>query len=162
MLKGVDRERAYTPKEIKELKEAAERSDDAPPVIRKIHRRGMAADPLRGLFEATIGGKPAVVEYEPDPDLRDTEQVPLMEEGGIEAFLKREVLPHAPDAWYLPESVKTGYEISFTRYFYRPQPLRTLEEIRADILALEKETEGLLGELIGGERNRHAHGSTKC
>ena len=90
-----------------------------------------------------------MVEYEPDPDLRDTEQIPLLEEGGIEAFLRREVLPHAPDAWYDPESVKTGYEISFTRYFYKPQPLRSLEEIRADILALEKETEGLLGEIIG-------------
>jgi type I restriction enzyme M protein len=62
------------------------------------------------------------------------------------------VLPHAPDAWYVPEGVKTGYEISFTRHFYKPQPLRTLEEIRVDILALEKETEGLLGEIIGEER----------
>ena len=149
-LKGIDPERAYTPKEVKALKETAERADDAPPVIRKIHKKGAAADPLRGLFEATIGGKPAVVEYEPDPDLRDTEQVPLLEEGGIEAFFRREVLPHAPDAWYVPESVKTGYEISFTRYFYKPQPLRTLEEIRADILALEKETEGLLGEIVAG------------
>ncbi len=151
-LKGIDPERAYSPKEIKALKETAERSDDAPPVIRKIHKKGTAADPLHGLFEATIAGKPAVVEYEPDPDLRDTEQVPLLEEGGIEAFIRREVLPHAPDAWYVPDSVKTGYEISFTRYFYKPQPLRTLEEIRADILALEKETEGLLGEIVGGVR----------
>ena len=151
-LKGIDPERAYTPKEIKALKESAERADDAPPVIRKIHKKGTAADPLRGLFEAIIGGKPAVVEYEPDSDLRDTEQVPLLEEGGIEAFIRREVLPHAPDAWYVPDSVKTGYEISFTRYFYKPQPLRTLEEIRADILALEKETEGLLGEIIGAAR----------
>src|SRR5206468_4738005 len=98
---------------------------------------------------ATIGGKRCAVEYEPDPDLRDTEQVPLLEEGGVETFLRREVLPHVPDAWYDPASVKTGYEVSFTRYFYKPQPLRTLEEIRADILALEKETEGLLGEIIG-------------
>ena len=149
-LKGADPERAYAAKEIKALKETAERADDAPPVIKKIHKKGTAADPLRGLFEATIGGKPAVVEYEPDSDLRDTEQVPLLEDGGIEAFLRREVLPHAADAWYVPDSVKTGYEISFTRYFYKPQPLRTLEEIRADILALEKETEGLLGEIIGG------------
>jgi type I restriction enzyme M protein len=148
-LEGIDPERAYSPKEIKALKETAERADDAPPVIKKIHRKGTAADPLRGLFAATIAGKPAVVEYESDPELRDTEQVPLLEDGGIEAFLRREVLPHAPDAWYLPDSVKTGYEISFTRYFYKPQPLRTLEEIRADILALEKETEGLLGEIIG-------------
>ena len=106
---------------------------------------------MRGLFAATIAGKAAVVEYGADPDLRDAEQVPLLEECGVEAFLRREVLPHAADAWYEPGSVKTGYEVSFTRYFYKPQPLRTLEEIRADILALEKETEGLLGEIIGGE-----------
>lgn len=149
-LAGIDPERAYAAKEIKALKEAAERADDAPPVIRKIHKRGTAADPLRGLFETTIDGKPAVVEYEPDADLRDTEHVPLLEEGGIEAFLRREVLPHAADAWFVPESVKTGYEISFTRYFYKPQPLRSLEGIRADILALERETEGLLGEIVGG------------
>jgi type I restriction enzyme M protein len=149
-LKGIEAGRAYSPKEIKALKETAERTDDAPPVIKKIHKKGMDADPLRGLFASAIEGKPAVVEYEPDPDLRDAEQVPLLEDGGIEAFLRREVLPHAADAWYIPDSVKTGYEISFTRYFYKPQPLRTLEEIRADILALEKETEGLLGEIVGG------------
>jgi hypothetical protein len=108
-LKGIDPERAYTPKEVKALKETAERADDAPPVIKKIHKKGAAADPLRGLFEATFAGKPAVLEYEPDPDLRDTEQVPLLVEGGIEAFVRREVLPHAPDAWYVPDSVKTGY-----------------------------------------------------
>ena len=90
-----------------------------------------------------------MVEYEPDTDLRDTEQIPLLEEGGIEAFLKREVLPYAADAWYAENSVKIGYEISFTRYFYKPQPMRALEEIRADILALEQETEGLLGEITG-------------
>jgi len=149
-LKGIEPSRAYAPKEIKALKETAERADDAPPVIRTIHKKSTAPNPMRGLFAATIHGKPAVVEYEPDPDLRDTEQVPLLEAGGIEAFLRREVLPHAPDAWYIPDSVKTGYEVSFTRYFYKPQPLRTLEEIRADILALEKETEGLLSEIIGG------------
>ena len=149
-LKGIDANRAYSPKEIKMLRETSERADDAPPVIKKIHKKGTEADPLRGLFATMIDGKPFVVEYEADPDLRDTEQIPLLEDGGIEAFLRREVLPHAADAWYVPESVKAGYEISFTRYFYKPQPLRTLEEIRADILALEKETEGLLGEIIGG------------
>jgi type I restriction enzyme M protein len=129
----------------------ATKAEHAREVVAKVHKKGTAADPLRGLFETTIGGNPAVVEYEPDSDLRDTEQVPLLEDGGIEAFLRREVLPHAADAWYVPDGVKTGYEISFTRYFYKPQPLRTLEEIRADILALEKETEGLLGEIIGGK-----------
>ena len=149
-LKGIDPDRAYSPKEIKALKETAEHAEDAPPVISKIHKKGTAPDPLRGLFEVSIKAKPAVVEYEPDPDLRDTEQVPLLEAGGIEAFLTREVLPHAAHAWYVPDSVKTGYEISFTRYFYKPQPLRTLEEIRAEILALERETEGLLAKIIGG------------
>jgi len=61
------------------------------------------------------------------------------------------VLPHAADAWIDESGIKTGYEVSFTRYFYKPQPLRSLEEIRADILALEKETEGLLGEIVGGK-----------
>jgi type I restriction enzyme M protein len=150
-LVGIDPERAYRAAEIKRLKETHERAEDAPPVIRKIHMKGAAADPLRGLVPATIGGKPAVVEYEPDTELRDTEQVPLLEEGGIEAFLRREVVPHLPDAWYVPDSVKIGYEISFNRYFYKPRPLRTLEEIRGDILALEKETEGLVAEIMGTE-----------
>src|SRR5207247_7399421 len=133
----------------KTLRETAEHADDAPPVIKKIHKKGAVPDPLRGLLAVTIVGKPGVVEYEPDPDLRDTEQVPLLEEGGIEAFLRREVLPHAGDAWYDPNSIKIGYEISFARYFYKPERLRTLEEIRADILAVEKETEGLLSEIVG-------------
>ena len=150
-LKGIDPERAWKPAEVKKLKESHDRADDAPPVIRKIHKNGTKADPLRGLFETRVAGKPVIVEYEPDTDLRDTEQVPLLEEGGIEAFMQREVLPHAPDAWYVADSVKTGYEISFTRYFYKPQPLRTLEEIKADILALERETEGLLDEIIKGK-----------
>ena len=150
-LEGADPNRAYKATEIKKLKEDCERSETAPPVIKKIHKRGTEADPLRGLFETTVNGKPVVVDYEPDTDLRDTEQIPLQEEGGIEAFLRREVLPYAADAWYQPDSVRIGYEISFTRYFYKPQPMRTLEEIRADILALEKETEGLLSEIVGAQ-----------
>ena len=147
-IEGVDTDRAYKAAEIKKLKENGERSENAPPVIKKIHKRGTEADPIRGRFDAMIEGKPSVVEYEPDTNLRDTEQIPLQEEGGIEAFLRREVLPYAADAWYQPDSVKTGYEFSFTRYFYTPTPMRTLEEIRADILAVEKETEGLLGEIV--------------
>ena len=123
-LEGIDPGRAYAAKEIKALKDEAERSETALPVIKKIHKRGIEADPLRGLFQVTLDGRPAVVEYEPDTDLRDTEQIPLPEEGGIEAFLRREVLPYAPDAWYAPDSVKVGYEVSFTRHFYKPQRLR--------------------------------------
>ena len=80
--------------------------------------------------------------------LRDTEQIPLTENGGIEAFLRHTMLPHAPAAWYVLNSVKTGYATSFTRYCYKPQPMRTLEEIRDDILALTKETEEFLEEII--------------
>ncbi|MEW6505864.1 MAG: hypothetical protein AB1457_18075 [Chloroflexota bacterium] len=58
-------------------------------------------------------------------------------------------LTRQADAWYDPESVKTGYEINFNRYFYKPKALRSLEEIRAELLAVEKETEGLLGEILG-------------
>jgi len=90
-----------------------------------------------------------MLEYEADSDLRDTEQVLLTELGGIEAFFAREVLPHAPDAWIAMDATKIGYEISFARYFYRPAPLRTLEEIRADILSLERQTEGLLHKIVG-------------
>jgi type I restriction enzyme M protein len=148
--KGIDPTRAYAPKEIKALKEEGRITEDGVPVIRRIHKPGkVAADPLRGLFPATIDGKRCVVEYEPDSDLRDTETVPLTEPGGIEAFIRREVLPHAPDAWIDEAKTTIGYEISFSRYFYKPQPLRSLEAIRADILALERETDGLMAEIIG-------------
>ncbi len=132
------------------LKAVSWRVETAPEVISKIHKPGKAkAAPLCGLYEANVEGKAAIVEYEADSELRDTEQVPLLEEGGIEAFIKREVLPYTPDAWIKKNATKIGYEISFTRHFYKPQPLRTLEEIRKDILAVEKEAEGLLDEIIG-------------
>ena len=135
------------------LKAVSWRVETAPPVIARVHKPGKAkADPLRGLFDAKVEGKPAVVEYEPDSDLRDTEQVPLLEEGGIEAFIRREVLPYTPDAWIKEGATKVGYEVSFTRHFYKPQPLRTLEDISADILAIEKESEGLLDGLLKGTK----------
>jgi len=131
------------------LKAVSWRVETALPVIGKVYNPGKAkADPLHGLFEATAGGKAAIVEYEPDSDLRDTEQVPLLEDGGIEVFIRREVLPYTPDAWIKEDATKIGYEVSFTRHFYKPQPLRTLEEISADILAIEKEAEGLLDGLL--------------
>ncbi|MFN0191415.1 MAG: class I SAM-dependent DNA methyltransferase, partial [Aestuariivirga sp.] len=131
------------------LKAVSWRVESAPPVLAKVHKPGkIKPDPLRGFYEIQVGGKPAIVEYEPDSDLRDTEQVPLLEDGGIEAFIRREVLPYTPDAWIKEDATKIGYEVSFTRHFYKPQPLRTLEEISADILAIEKEAEGLLDGLL--------------
>ena len=146
-LPGIDTQRAYRASEIKQLRENAVPDPNSPPVIRKIHPTATAPDPLHGLFPVEIDGRQRVVEYAPDPALKDSEQAPLLEEGGIEGFLRREVLPYAPDAWYDPGSVKVGYEVSFTRYFYQPQPLRAPEEIWADIRALERESEGLLEEI---------------
>ena len=128
----------------------------AEPVIKKMSKIKLGADAesdaLYGNYHRTVGGKPAIVEFEPDTELRDTEQVPFLEDGGIEAFFRREVLPHAADAWIDPSKTVIGYEISFTRHFYKPQPLRTLQEIEADILALEQETEGLLEDVLTGGR----------
>ena len=146
---GIDPDRAYSAKELKELRGNGAPSESAHPVIRKIHRSGTSPDPMHGLFPREIGGKQVVVEYHSNPELRDTEQVPLLEGGGIDAFIDREVLPYSPDAWYDPDRVRVGYEISFNRYFYKPEPLRSLEDIRADILALERDTDGLLEEIVG-------------
>jgi len=129
------------------------REESAPPVIKKIHKPGkIKPDPLRGLYEGKDGppGRPTIVEYEPDSELRDYEQIPLLEAGGIEAFIRREVLPYTPDAWLVEADTKIGYEVSFTRHFYQPPQLRTLAQISADILALEQETEGLLHEITKG------------
>lgn len=85
-----------------------------------------------------------------DKSLTDTEQIPLNIEGGIEKFFKDEVLSFAPDAWIDRSKTQIGYEVSFTKYFYKSVQLRTLEEIKADIRSLEAETDGLLDEIIGG------------
>lgn len=81
-----------------------------------------------------------------DSSLRDTENIPLNED--IQAYLKKEVLPHVPDAWIDESKTKVGYELNFTKYFYQYKPLRSLADIRKDILALEKETLGLIKEVI--------------
>ncbi len=82
----------------------------------------------------------------PDTDLRDYERVPLKED--VEEYFEREVLPHVPDAWMDRGADKVGYEINFTRYFYRYEKLRSVEEITRDILALDAETEGLLKQVL--------------
>jgi len=124
-----------------EVDEAAEK------VIKKNYKSGkIEKNAIYGIFETDQG----LVEYESNTNLRDTEQIPLLHKGGIEAFFKDEVLTFAPDAWIDPSKTQIGYEISFTKYFYKPVKLRSLEEIVADIKALEAETDGLLNEIIGG------------
>jgi type I restriction enzyme M protein len=151
---GVEADRIYKAAEIKKLKENGVRDEAAPPIIKKVLPFAATPDPLRGRYEAVIDGRTRVVEYEPDTELRDTEQVPLTEPvgeyaDGIEAFFRREVEPYAPDAWIDETKTKIGYEISFTRHFYKPTPMRTLAEIQADIRALEAETDNLIAEIAG-------------
>jgi len=86
------------------------------------------------------------IEYEPDSELRDTETVPLKDE--IHAYFVQEVRPHVEDAWIALDKTQIGYEISFNKYFYQHKPLRSLEEVTAEILQLEQETEGLLKRLV--------------
>lgn len=81
-----------------------------------------------------------------DSELKDYEKVPMKE--SIADYFKREVLPFAADAWYDDKKMKIGYEISFTKYFYKHEPLRNLADIEKDIMLLEKETDGLLNEII--------------
>jgi type I restriction enzyme M protein len=89
-----------------------------------------------------------------DAKLRDSESIPLKKgqlastEKDIQDYMEKEVISHAPDAWVDYDKTKIGYEINFTKYFYEYKPLRALKDIRADILALEKKTEGMLREIV--------------
>lgn len=87
---------------------------------------------------------------EPDNNLKDSEQIPLLYEGGIKAFFKNEVKPYVEDAWIDEDSAVIGYELSFTKYFYKPVQLRNVADIIADIKAIEQSTDGLLASIIGG------------
>jgi type I restriction enzyme M protein len=97
-----------------------------------------------GYFATSKKGE--YLEYETESDLRDTENVPLKE--NIRDYFLREVKPHVPEAWINLDATKIGYEISFNKYFYRHTPLRTLDEVSADILALERESDGLIAEIL--------------
>ena len=87
---------------------------------------------------------------QPDKAKADTEIIPFRYEGGIEAFMDAEVRPYAPGAYIDPKATKIGYELSFTKYFYKPVQLRSMEEIVADLKALEQETDGMLKEILEG------------
>ena len=90
------------------------------------------------------------IEGEPDVDLRDTENIPFTYAGGIDAFMKSEVLTYAPDAWVDEKKTQVGYEISFTKYFYKPVELRPMDEILKSLNDLEQEVDGLLAEILEG------------
>lgn len=115
-------------KELKAITDAITwKNEDAKPVIKKKEKDGS-------------------ILYEADSELRDTENVPLDQD--IHTYFKREVLAHVPDAWIDESKTVTGYEISFTRYFYQYVPPRSIEEITEEIFQLEKETNGILNEIV--------------
>lgn len=93
------------------------------------------------------------VKGEADSDLRDTELIPFTYEGGIDGFMKNEVLSYAPDAWIDEKKTQIGYEISFNKYFYRPVNLRSMDEIITSLNELEKEADGMLAGIVGGNVN---------
>jgi len=135
--------------------------ENAAKVIRKVEkfdREQMAALLQRlGCNEAELPdfgyyphGKPGeFVTYEPSSELRDSESIPLAD--SIHRFFKAEVQPHVEEAWINLESVKIGYEISFNKYFYKHQPLRSMDEVAREIIALEQQAEGLIAEILGLE-----------
>lgn len=90
------------------------------------------------------------VEGESDPNLSDSENIPFNYDGGIDAFIEKEVKPYAPDAYVDESKTKIGYEISFTKYFYKPVELRDMKDILASLAELEKESDGVMDEIMEG------------
>ena len=129
---------------------------EAAPVVKKEHKPsskdiealqstyGIATEVLAD-YGYTKQGK-TFVEYETDSDLRDSEKIPVKED--IYAYFQREVRPYVADAWINLPSTKIGCEISFNKYFYKPAPLRTLEENEADIRALDEQSQGFIKSLF--------------
>ena len=100
--------------------------------------------PYYGYYPTKKAGEYTI--YESESDLRDSESIPLKE--NIQDYFLREVKPYAEESWMALDSVKIGYELSFNKYFYEPAPLRSLEEVTDEILALEKEGDGLLADIL--------------
>jgi len=125
--------------------ELAIKDENAQPVVKKLHKPGKAeADSIHGLYEVEIDGETRVVEYEPDSDLRDSEQVGLLENGGVDAFFKREVLPVSPDSWIASEKTKIGYDIHVERHFKRYQKLRPSPRIARDVISIEHDARQII------------------
>lgn len=100
--------------------------------------------PYYGYFPTAKKGEYTI--YETESDLRDSESIPLKD--NIQDYFLREVKPYVEESWIALDSVKIGYELSFNKYFYEPIPLRSLEEVTKDILALEQKGDGLLAEIL--------------
>ncbi|MBO7599288.1 MAG: SAM-dependent DNA methyltransferase [Bacteroidales bacterium] len=143
---------------LKKIARAMSETDpEAAPVVKKTHKANSKdIDHIVSTFGVKpeniadygfiLSGKNLFVEYEPDTNLRDTEKIPVKED--IYEYFLREVRPYVADAWIDIASTKIGCEISFNKYFYKPAPLRTLEENERDIIALDKESQGFIQSLF--------------
>ena len=111
-------------------------------------------DAIRKFFSMTDENAVPVLDkkgnIESNNNLKDSEQIPLLYNGGIKAFFENEVKPYVEDAWIDEDSAVIGYELGFTKYFYKPVQLRDVADIIADIRAIEQSTDGLLASIIGG------------
>ena len=120
---GIDTWRAYTAKELEARKSEADSSVTASFVSKRVNMKDTHPDPLRRLFLVSLDSWRTVVEYKEITNLRDTEQVLLLEESGIDTFVRRKVPPSAPYSWYVPDRLKINCKMRFVRTFYQPQPL---------------------------------------
>jgi len=133
--------------------------ESAVKVVKKVHK--ISGDKLKTLLEH-LGCREAelcdfgyyktdkadeYIEYEAQTDLRDSENIPLADD--IHSYFTKEVKPHVDEAWINLDSTKIGYEISFNKYFYKHKPLRSIEDVTSDILALEEQSDGLIKEILG-------------
>ncbi|MEI2820968.1 MAG: N-6 DNA methylase [Marmoricola sp.] len=154
--RGLTLDRVYKAAEIKELKANGERSRRCA----ADHQEGAAAQRSRRPAARACSRRPSTAKRGWSCTSRTptcatasrsrSTSLRARHPDGIDAFMAREVLPYAPDAWVDEGKTKIGYEISFTRHFYKPAPMRTLAEIQADIRALEAETDNLIAEIAGG------------
>lgn len=112
-----------------------------------LDKLGCDKDDLADFGYYATGAKDEYITYETSTDLRDSENVPVKE--NIHDYFQREVRPHVEEAWIDMDSVKIGYEISFNKYFYRHKPLRSVEEVGAEIIELEQQSDGLIAQILG-------------
>lgn len=90
------------------------------------------------------------IDGEADTELRETEMIPFTYNGGINSFIETEVKPYAPDAYIDDKKTQIGYEISFNKHFYKPKDVRSIQDIINDLVTIEKESDGMLDEILGG------------
>ena len=112
-----------------------------------LEKLGCGKDALADFGYYATGAKDEYIIYETSTDLRDSENMPVKE--SIYGYFQREVKPHVVEAWIDMDSAKIGYEISFNKYFYRHKPLRSVEEVGAEIIELEQQSDGLIAQILG-------------